>query len=31
MLTLRKRGDRPVDETTEDIAAKRAGAVAERG
>jgi MFS family permease len=31
MLTLRKRGDRPVGETTEERAAKRAGAAAERG
>jgi MFS family permease len=31
MLTLRKRGDRPVDETVEERAAKRAGAPAERG
>jgi MFS family permease len=31
MLTLRKRGDRPVDETPEERAAKRAGVTAERG
>ncbi len=31
MLTLRKRGDRPVEETVEELAAKRAGASAERG